>query len=163
MKIVVQVIAYVLFCAVVGLFSFWPRLHLLGDDEAMVSLSFTHSGKHVGECRRLSQEELLALPPNMRTPDECPRERHALRVYLRLDNVTVYDETLPPSGFWADGKSTVYQRFRAPAGRHELTVGINDSGTANTFDFEKTAVLELLAGQNLVVHFDPARQQLEFE
>lgn len=163
MKIAVQIIAYALFCAVIGLFSFWPGLRLIGDDEAVISLSFTHSGRRVGECRRLSQDELQALPPNMRTPDECPRERHALRVYLQIDGMTLYDEILPPSGFWADGKSTVYQRFRTPAGRHQLTVKMNDSGITDTFDYEKSATLELLAGQNLVVHFNPARQQLEFE
>jgi hypothetical protein len=68
MKLVGQVVLYAAFFALLGVLSVRPRLHLMADDEAIVSISFSHAAKRVGECRRLSQEELMALPPNMRKP-----------------------------------------------------------------------------------------------
>ena len=73
MKILYQAIAYAAFVTVVATFSVWPSLRLLGADEALLSVSFSHAAERIGECRRLSQEELNELPPNMRRPDECPR------------------------------------------------------------------------------------------
>ena len=48
----------------------------------MVSLSFSRAGQRIRECRRLTQEELNRLPPNMRKPEDCPRERLPVRVLL---------------------------------------------------------------------------------
>ena len=41
--------------------------------QAMVSVSFSHAGQRIQECRILTQEELNKLPPNMRKPEDCPR------------------------------------------------------------------------------------------
>ena len=77
MKYVGQLIAYAAFFALIALLSVHPELRLLGDDEAIISLSFSHAGQRVGECTRLSQEELMALPPNMRKPVDAVAVRHA--------------------------------------------------------------------------------------
>ena len=163
MKIVGQLIAYAVFMVLVGWMSVRPELRLLGDEDAMVSLSFSHAARRVGECKRLSQEELLALPPNMRKPDECPRERHLLQVELVMDEQTVYEATLAPTGLWSDGKATAYQRIRVPAGTHEFSVHMNDSGIKGQIDFEYSTTISLQPGQNLVVFFDPAIQQFRFQ
>ncbi len=162
MKVVGQLVAYAAFIILLGALSSWPELRLMGDDEAYVSISFSHAAERVGECRRLSQEELMALPPNMRKPDDCPRERHPLRVVLLMDEQTLYQATLPPTGIWADGKSTVYQRIRVAAGVHNFSIYINDSGKPGSFDFENSATISLLPGQNLVIYFDANKQQLRF-
>ena len=162
MKIVGQLVAYAAFIILLGVFSTWPELRLMAADEANVWISFSHAAGRVGECRRLSQEELMALPPNMRKPDDCPRERHPLHVILMMDEQTLYQATMPPTGLWADGKSTVYQRFRVAAGVHIFSIYMNDSGKPGSFDFENSATISLLAGQNLVVYFDANNQQLRF-
>ena len=163
MKIVGQLTAYAVFMVVVGWLSVQPELRLLGDEEAMVSLSFSHAARRVGECKRLSQEELLALPPNMRKPDECPRERHLLQIVLVMDERTLYEATLAPTGLWSDGKATAYQRIRVPAGENDFCVRMNDSGVEGQIDFEYSTTISLRPGQNLVVFFDPAIQQFRFQ
>ena len=162
MKHVGQLVAYAAFFALVGALSVRPRLHLLAEDEAIVSLSFSHAAKRVGECRRLSQEELMALPPNMRKPEDCPRERHPLRIVLLMDDQTLYQAALPPTGLWADGKSTAYQRIRVSAGVHDFAIRMNDSGASGSFDFENSVTIILLPGENLVVYFDADGQQFRF-
>ena len=162
MKYVGQIVAYTVFMVLLGALSLQPRLRLLDENEAIVSVSFSHAAKRVGECRKLSQEELMALPPNMRKPDDCPRERHPLWIELQMDDQTLYQETLQPTGLWADGKSTAYQRVRVAAGTHDFRIRMNDSGTSDSFDFEQSSTITLLPGQNLVVYFDPESQQLRF-
>jgi len=83
MKLLVEILMYILFAVVVGALSVWPPYELVEEDRAIVSLVFAHAGERVGECRTFSQEELNKLPPNMRKPADCPRERHPVRVELR--------------------------------------------------------------------------------
>jgi hypothetical protein len=162
MKYIGQLVAYAAFFVLLGALSVRPRLRLMAEDEAIVSLSFSHAAKRVGECRQLSQEELMALPPNMRKPEDCPRERHPLRIILLMDDQTLYQAKLPPTGLWVDGKATAYQRIRVLAGAHDFTMRMNDSGTSGWFDFEDSSSINLLPGQNLVVYFDADGQQFRF-
>ncbi len=158
-----QALAYGFFALAAGLFSAWPAFSLLQDDEAMVSLSISHSGRRIQECRTFTQEELNELPPNMRRPSDCPREKHPLRVTLQVDGTVVYAETLQPSGIWKDGSSTVYARFPVPAGTRNLSVGMNDSGGLDSFDFYLEQQVQLVPGQHLVVGFDPVQQNFKLE
>ncbi len=80
-----QVVLYALFAATIGFFSSYPRYRHLAHDQALLKLSFSHPGQLVSECRRRTQEELAALPPNMRNPLDCPRERSPVTVQLALD------------------------------------------------------------------------------
>ncbi len=162
MKLIGQLLAYVAFFALLGVLSVRPRLRLMADDEAIVSISFSHAAKRVGECRHLSQEELMALPPNMRKPEDCPRERHPLQIVVLMDDQILYQASLSPTGLWADGKSTAYQRIRVSAGIHDFAIRMNDSGTSGAFDFEYLSTISLLPGENLVVYFDADSQQFKF-
>jgi hypothetical protein len=74
MRFAGQALAYLLFAALVGVFSVWPKFRLLQPSEALISLTFSHAGQRVGECRQLSQQELNELPPSMRRPADCPRD-----------------------------------------------------------------------------------------
>ncbi len=154
MRIVNQLLAYAAFAAVLGLFSVWPDYRLLDAQQAIVSLTFSHAAQRVGECRRLTQEELNALPPNMRKPDQCPRQRHMIEVEMRLDETLVYLDTLSPSGLWKDGKATAYKRTAIDAGDHEIFVGMSDSGLGKGYDYVMRQQVAIEPGQNLVVTFD---------
>ncbi|MGI9204352.1 MAG: hypothetical protein ACR2Q3_10105 [Woeseiaceae bacterium] len=149
-----QILTYAAFAAVIGLFSAWPEYHMLDQEEAVVSLSFSHAAQRMGECRQLSQAELNELPPNMRKPNSCPRERHSAYVEVRADNEVLFAETLSPSGLWQDGKINVYHRSTLSAGEYRLFIGMNDSGRDAGFDYEHTADLRIGAGQNLVIGFN---------
>lgn len=159
MKLFAEIVAYAVFAAVVGLLSVWPNYETVDEEEAVVSLTFSHAGKRIGECRNLTQEELDKLPPNMRKPSECPRERHPIRIELRFDDVVLYNEVLAPSGIWSDGKANVYSRIVVPAGTHSIFVGMNDSGETEGFDYAAVATLDLEPGRNVVVRFDQQLQQ----
>lgn len=160
MKIAMELMMYTLFATFVGVFSVWPAYELVGDQRAIISLVFSHAGQRIGDCRMLSQDELNELPPNMRTVNDCPRERHPVRVLLQSNDEVLYDAILAPSGIWADGKSSVYKRLEVDSGPHELFVGINDSGGKSEFDYRKSLVVDLPSGRNLVVQFDEKTQQI---
>jgi len=159
MKLLVEILMYALFAVVVGALSVWPPYKLVEENRAIVSLVFAHAGERVGECRTFSQEELNKLPPNMRKPADCPRERHPVRVELRSGDQVLYEETLLPSGIWSDGKASIYQRIEVPSGAQDLFIGMNDSGGDKGFDYEKSTTLDLAPGRNLVIRFDTQTEQ----
>lgn len=161
MKLLGETIAYGLFAVTVGLFSAWPRYEFVGEQQAIISLSLVHAGARVGECRTLSQEELDKLPPNMRKPADCPRERHAVRVTLRSGDNVLYEETVAPTGLWSDGKSIIYRRVVVPAGPHELFVAMNDSGRTSGYDYELTQNMDIGPGRNLTIQFNELEQRFQ--
>ncbi len=158
-----QFVTYAAFAAGIGLFSVWPEYRMLEDDEALVSVNFSHAAKRVGDCRALSQEELNELPPNMRKPNSCPRERHPTYIELRANGEVIFSETLLPSGLWSDGKANVYSRTKISAGDYQLFVGLNDSGIAGVFDYELAVSRDIEPGQNLVVRFDDTSNSFVIE
>jgi hypothetical protein len=159
MKVLAEILMYAMFILIVGVLSVWPPYQLVEKDRAIISLVFSHAGDRISECRILSQDELNKLPPNMRKPSDCPRERHPVRVELRTGTSTLYADTLLPSGIWADGKASVYQRIEVPAGEHEIFVGMNDSGGSENFDSSNALTVNLRSGRNLVIQFDEQTEQ----
>ena len=163
MKYLGQLTAYAIFAGMVGLFSIWPTYRMIDEHEALVSVSFSHAARLLGECRTLTQEELDALPPNMRKPTSCPRGRHPVYLELRSDDEVIFATTAAPAGIWNDGKSNVYHRVRIPAGRHEIFIGMSDSGNGAEFDYRASELLDVIPGQNLVVTFDSMTNSFSFE
>jgi ferredoxin len=159
-------IAYGLFMLVAALFSAWPAFSLLGPEQAMVSLSISHTGKRIQECRKFTQEELNELPPNMRRPSDCPREKHPIRVEFTANGEALYAQTIAASGIWSDGSATIYARFPMPASAHLLTIGMNDSGAGTEppggFDYYSEQQVQLQPEQHLVISFDAASSAFTF-
>ena len=118
--------AWLLFAALSLVFTIWPRFSQLADGNAIVSLTFLQAGKRLEKCRKRTQEELNKLAPNMRKPTDCQRERHPVDVMFSADGEILYQQSLAPSGFWKDGKSTVYYRVELAAGSHQLFIGMSD-------------------------------------
>jgi coenzyme F420-reducing hydrogenase delta subunit len=161
-KIPVTAVAYALFAVVVGWLSVWPRFELIDQGRAMVSVSFSHAGQRIGECRKLSQEELNKLPPNMRKLDDCPRERLPVRVQLSSDGQPLYEAVMQPSGLWSDGESSVYRRLTLAAGKQRLFIAMRDSDRSEGFDYSLEQEVDLAPGQHLVVNFDSTQQKFVF-
>jgi hypothetical protein len=154
-QVIGQLIAYGLFALVVGYFATRPAYTHIAPNKAVIKLSFSHAGAHVEECRQLTQEELNRLPPNMRRPMDCPRERLPLLIELELDGELIYRDELPPSGLASDGSSTAYKKFPVDAGRHHLVARLRDSRRTDGFDHEKSASITLTPQQNFVIDFRP--------
>ena len=150
-----QLIAYALFAALIGYFSIAPAYSPISADSAVVTLSFGHSGKRLVECRARSAEELAKLPPNMRAPMDCSRERSPVVVRFVVDGEVRYDRTLKASGFSSDGTSYVYAKNYLPAGPHTFTLYLNDDINHPGGVYERTTEYDLKPYQNLVIDFDP--------
>lgn len=152
LRYVGQGAVYLLLALGIGYFSDRPAHTHFPPDMALIKLSFAH-GAQKEECRRRTEEELAALPPNMRRPMVCSRERLPVEVELLLDGEPLYRAVLPPTGLAGDGPSRTYQRFAVPPGRHELAARLRDTGRVEGFDYERTAVVELGPSESLVIDF----------
>lgn len=152
-----QLLLYGLFAAAIGVFSQWPAYRHLAPDQALVKVSFTRVGKPVGECRRLTEAELAKLPPNMRSPTVCPRERSPILVQVDLDGRRILERKAEPGGMSKDGASSIYERVVVPAGEHRIAVRISDDVRNRDKPFVRDTEMKLVPGQVLVVDFDPDR------
>jgi len=158
-----QVLLYGVFALVIGVFSRWPQYRHLAPDQALVKLSFTHAGKRVAECRQLTADELAKLPPNMRTPMKCERERAPVRVEVDIDGAPVFRHVAAPSGLSKDGASAVYQRLSVSAGTHHIAVRLKDSAGASGFDYQREQTLTLAPAQILVIDFDAEKDGITLQ
>ncbi len=147
-----QGLAYAAFIAVVGYFSTSPAFRQLGDDEAVLKLSFSHSGQLKFACRERDAAELAKLSPHMRSKSDCPRERAPVRVELDMDGKPLYRVSTAPLGLHRDGAATVYRRLAIPAGRHLFQARLAD-GPDGVVNFSKEISIELKPGQVLIVDF----------
>ena len=153
LKLLGQAMAYTVFGAMVGYFSAAPAYVHHDPNMAQIKVSFSHAAERIGECRRLSPEEIAQLAPNMRRPLDCPRERLPILVELELDNQLLYRGELPPTGLAGDGSATIYARFPVSAGKHNLVARLRDSKRTDGFDYERAADVELVPQQNFVIEF----------
>lgn len=149
-----QVLLYGLFAAVIAVFSHAPRYRHLAADEALIKLSLVHTGKPVGDCKRQTAEELAKLPPNMRAPTTCPRERSPVTVELDIDGVVAVRVMAPPSGLSRDGASAIYQRMPVKAGARQLRVRLRDDVRSAGFAYTLDRRVTLAPAQVLVIDFD---------
>jgi len=149
-----QLLLYGLFALAIGVFSQWPLYHHLEPGQALIKLSFTRVGKLVGECRKLSDAELAKLPPTMRAPMECPRERSPITVQVDVDGVTALTRTAQPTGLSRDGSAAVYERLLVPAGERRIAVRLSDDVRARETPYQREAAVTLAPGQVLVIDFD---------
>ncbi|HOB03073.1 hypothetical protein [Casimicrobium huifangae] len=152
-----QIFFYGLFIAFIGVFSRWPSYQALAPDRALVKLSFSHHGKPVSDCHQTSAAELAKLPPNMRAPVRCPRERSPVTVELDVDGALAYRHVALPSGISRDGAASVYHRLEVPAGQHRLQVRLADDARVSGFAHVRDATVTLAPTQILVIDFDSAK------
>ena len=153
------VLIQTLFYSLIGLgvvyFSNSPSYQYFAEDQALIKLSFKHTGQRLEECKRLTSEEIAKLPPNKRKPMDCSRERSPLLVEIILDGVTVYQETLLPSGLFSDGPAKIYFSQPVMVGPHQISVRMRDTGRTEGFDFEHSGTFELTSLEILVIDFSP--------
>lgn len=155
MQWVGQAIVYTGMAVWLGYFANLPVYVHLPPDKALIKLSVIHGGDRKGGCRERTAEELAELPPNMRNPLDCPRERLPVRIEILLDGDLVYSETLTPTGLARGGQSRAYQRFTMDPGEHFLVARLIDSARTQGYDFERSARIVLEPGENFVIDFRP--------
>lgn len=145
---------YALFALVIGALSRWPAYHPIAANEALIKVSFSHTGKPVAECRKQTPEELAKLPPNMRAPMICPRERSPVTVQVDVGGKPALRRVAPPTGLSHDGPSSVYLRLPVPAGEQRIAVRLNDDARSSGFTYQREETVTLEPSQVLVIDFD---------
>jgi len=155
-----QALLYGVFAALIGVFSSWPPYRHLAPDQSLIKLSFSHSGQPVSECVKPTAEEQARLPPNMRAPLRCPRERSPIVVEVDIDGQPAIRHAAQPSGLSRDGASSVYQRLQVNAGTHRVAVRMRDDARRTDFAHVREEEVTLKPAQILVIDFDTASQSI---
>lgn len=157
LRYILQALNYAMFMALIWYLSTAPAFRQLEEGQAILTISFSHAGEIREPCRTLSAEELAALPPNMRKPTDCPRERSPVIIEAMLDGKLIHSQTEEAPGLYKDSGVDIYLMKKIPAGEHHLAIRMDDSVLRQGFDrtFEQDIVLE--PAQILLVGFYPDR------
>lgn len=147
-----QAVLYAAFVAFIGYFSNAPAYEHLAPGDALLKVSLTHAGARKQACRERTPEELAKLAPNMRAPQDCPRERSDVLVQLDMDGKALYRIEARPAGLRHDLPATVFRRLEIPAGRHHFRARLADTADG-AFRHEGEATLDLPEGRVLVIDF----------
>ncbi len=153
-RYLLQAINYSVFMALIWYFASAPSIRIIADDEAVITIAFSHAGQLREPCRQLTQEELNELPPNMRKLDDCPRERSPVTIEALLDDEPFYSATLQPTGLFGDGGVNVFHRIKISAGEHLLSLKMNDSVRVDGFNHALERAVKIDPAQILLVGFD---------
>lgn len=147
-----QAAVYAAIATVIGYFSDAPAYIHFPTDKALIKLSLIHGGQRKG-CRERTPEELGQLPPNMRSPVVCLRQRFPVVVEFKLDGHDLYHALLPPTGLFSDGPSQTYVKFAVPPGPHKLEMKLQDLGRTEGWDYGQEVDIDLKPLQNLTIDF----------
>lgn len=125
----------------------------IGDEpqQAAIRLSWRHVGAQI--VKKLSAEELEALPPHMR-PQDGVAESQAVDYLLEvtLDGQQIFREQLHPGGLRRDRPIFVFHRFPVEPGKHRLKVVFKpEASEVEEAPLELDAEVELEAGQIVTV------------
>ncbi len=149
-----QVLVYCLIAVLLGFFADSPVYQRFPEDQGQLTLNIAHSGERLGECRRLTAEEIAALPPLERKPMICEdRGRQSVVVEVELNGELLVGEAVQPSGLFGDGPSQLYANFVVPIGRHRLVARLRDSDRTEGFDYTREETVEIAPRQRLVIEF----------
>jgi hypothetical protein len=157
LRYLLQALNYTIFMALIWYFATSPSVRVIEDDEAMITVAFGHAGETRAECRKLSQEELMKLPPNMRKPEDCPRERSPIIIEARLDGDIIFSKTMPPPGIFNDGGVNIYYNSKVPAGKHKFEIKMDDSVRQQGFNHTSEQDININPAQILLVEFEPLK------
>ena len=157
LRYLLQAFNYAIFMALIWYFATSPSIRVIEDDQAMLTVAFAHAGETREECRRLSQEELMKLPPNMRKPEDCPRERSPIIIEATLDGKSIYNKTMLPPGIFNDGGVNIFYSSKVPAGKHSFKIKMDDSVRKQGFNHVFEQDIEIKPQQIVLVEFDPLK------
>lgn len=154
LRYLLQIFNYTVFMALIWYFATAPAFRVLDQNQAVITIAFSHAGELREACRRLSQEELNQLAPNMRKLDDCPRERSPVVIEMKLNDELLYDKTLQPPGLFGDGGVDVYFSRKIPAGEHRFEIKMDDSVRNKGFNHELETTVQIEPSHILLVEFD---------
>ena len=99
----------------------------------------------------------MKLPPNMRKPEDCPRERSPIIIEAMLDGKTIYSKTMMPPGIFNDGSVNIFYSSKVPAGKHMFEIKMDDSVRKQGFNYQLMQDINIKPAQILLVEFEPLK------
>jgi ferredoxin/coenzyme F420-reducing hydrogenase delta subunit len=122
---------------------------------AELAVSFRHPGQITENCRDISEEEKLTLPPHMRRDRICDRGRNPVVLQISVDGELVYDQAHEPRGLWGDGSSVAVLHLPIEAGSRRVHAVLIDGPEGDPH--ETTATLDFDEQNRRVLLFDRSR------
>lgn len=153
-RYLLQAFNYSLFMAIIWFFSTSPSFQQLEENQAVMTIAFSHVGELREPCHKLTQEELMALPPNMRAPMKCTRERSPIVIEALLDGEPVYMHTAEAPGLFKDSGVDIYYSIKVPAGKHHISIKMDDSVLRQGFNHVFEQEVNIAPAQILLVDFE---------
>jgi hypothetical protein len=127
-------------------------------EEATLRLSWRARGERVQECRRLSAEEIAALPAHMRREEECTGRFLPSHLRVEVGGRVLVDDTVRASGARGDRPLYVFREIPLPPGTHDLRVRFaregRGSAEATPALLELSRPLSLAPGEVALVTYD---------
>lgn len=96
--------------------------------QGVLRLSWRVRGERVTECRRLTAEELEALPLHMRRPEACEGRIAPYRLRVAIDGAVVEDTLIHAAGARQDRPIYVFRDFPLAPGAHVVDVAFTREG-----------------------------------
>ncbi|MCF6224698.1 MAG: hypothetical protein L3J22_00115 [Xanthomonadales bacterium] len=152
-RIFLQGLSYAAFVAVIWYFSSEPAFQHMPADKALVVVAFKHAGLPVEACRKMTQQELDLLSPNMRKVNDCTRQRSPIHLQLFMDGDILFDKIETPPGIYADGSVNIYYSRKVATGKHDFVIKIKDSVRADSYTYMHQHEQVLDTAQILVISF----------
>jgi len=152
-----QAINYSVFMGLIWYLSTSPVYRQLEDNQAVLTISFAHAGEIKEPCQKRTQKELMALPPNMRAPMNCSRERSPIVIEALLDGLPMYAHTAEAPGLFNDSGVDIYHSVKISAGSHHLAIKMDDSVLKEGFDYTFSQDINIKPAQILLVGFEYGR------
>ncbi len=157
LRYLLQAINYTVFMALIWFFSSAPSVRLLAEDEAVLTMAFSHAGQLREACRTVSAEELAKLPANMRKPQDCPRERSPILIEVLMDGKLVFNKSFLPPGIYKDGSVNIYFSNKIPSGSYDFEIKMEDDVRNDGFDRVISQKMSLTPAQILLIDFDSGK------
>jgi hypothetical protein len=152
-----QIALYAGFAYMVGYLSFWPRYQYASPDMATVKISLSHATNRVEPCVELTPQQIAEYAPNMRRSQLCERERLPLFLELDVDGELALRIEASPSGMWADGNASVYERFDLAPGKHRIATRLRDTARSDGWDYSYEEDVIFAAGRYRTITFKPEK------
>jgi hypothetical protein len=155
-----QALAWTFFAGITGVFAQWPAYAPLPAGHGELKLSMAHLTERLEPCVQLSQEELLALPPNMRVAERCERARAYAVLELLLDGEPLLDTRVRPVGLARGGRTYLQAHWHLPAGNYFLELRLRDTPRDEGFDKLQNFELKLTPGESALLNVGDGEARL---
>ncbi len=117
-------------------------------------VTFRHPGQVSDVVKRLTSEELEALPMHMRQEEIRERKRMPVRLRIRIDGQVIREGVYTPKGIWEDGPSVAVESISLSPGSHKVEVSVGDGKDEKKWQFNNEKVIEFTNETRRVLIFD---------